>query len=116
MTDNDRAKSFERLIIWLPFIPGAGFSSKRVITGPGWTATTLTSTYFNAYHKEDGSTVSNKVVKSYLKDIIEQEDNSNPYNDEELAEKLAQNNFPVHISLLALLSPLLKFFFFQNKS
>ena len=28
----------------MPFIPGAGSNSKRVITGPGWTATTFTST------------------------------------------------------------------------
>ena len=55
----------------------------------------LKELFSEAYHKEDGSTVSNKVVKSYLKDIIEREDNSNPYNDEELAEKLAQNNFHI---------------------
>lgn len=55
----------------------------------------LKELFSEAYHKEDGSTVSNKVVKSYLKDIIEREDNSNPYNDEELAKKLAQNNFHI---------------------
>ena len=41
-TDSDLARSLDRLLIWLPFTPGAGCSSKRVITGPGLTATTST--------------------------------------------------------------------------
>ena len=41
-TDSERARSLERLLIWLPFTPGAGCSSNRVMTGPGLTATTST--------------------------------------------------------------------------
>ena len=32
---SERARSFARLLIWLLFTPAAGFSSKRVTTGPG---------------------------------------------------------------------------------
>lgn len=55
----------------------------------------LKELFSEAYHKEDGSAVSNKVVKSFLKDIIEQENKFHPYNDEQLTEKLAQNNFHI---------------------
>ena len=41
--ERDLAKSFDRLVIRLAFIPAAGSSSNRVITGPGSTATTSTS-------------------------------------------------------------------------
>ena len=41
-TDNERARSLARLEIWLDFTPGAGSSSKRVMTGPGITETTST--------------------------------------------------------------------------
>ncbi len=43
-TDNDRAMSLDRFDIWLTFTPGAGSSSKRVMTGPGDTDFTSTST------------------------------------------------------------------------
>ena len=43
MADSARARSFARLLIWLTLTPGAGRNSKRVITGPGRTATTSTS-------------------------------------------------------------------------
>ena len=42
--DRARARSLERLLIWLALTPGAGRISKRVTTGPGSTATTSTST------------------------------------------------------------------------
>ena len=42
-TDSERARSFARLAIWLTLTPGAGSSSKRVITGPGETDLTCTS-------------------------------------------------------------------------
>src|ERR1700761_3302382 len=42
-TDNARARSLARLVIWLAFTPGAGRNSKRVTTGPGCTATTSDS-------------------------------------------------------------------------
>ncbi len=35
MADSARARSLDRLLIWLTLTPGAGRSSKRVITGPG---------------------------------------------------------------------------------
>ena len=40
ITAIERAKSFERLLILLTFVPGAGRISMRVITGPGLTSTT----------------------------------------------------------------------------
>ncbi len=44
MADRARARSFDRLLIWLTLTPGAGRNSNRVITGPGSTATTSAST------------------------------------------------------------------------
>ena len=44
IADSARARSLARLLIWLTFTPGAGRNSKRVMTGPGCTATTSTST------------------------------------------------------------------------
>ena len=41
--ESERAKSLERLTIWLPFTPCAGSISKRVITGPAVALTTCTS-------------------------------------------------------------------------
>ena len=43
ITASERARSFARLLIRLTFIPGAGCTSKRVITGPGFTAVTSIS-------------------------------------------------------------------------
>ena len=40
---SERAKSFARFVIRLTFMPGAGCTSKRVITGPGLTAVTSIS-------------------------------------------------------------------------
>ena len=44
IVDRERARSLARFVIRLALSPGAGSSSKRVITGPGCTATTSTST------------------------------------------------------------------------
>ena len=44
MADRARARSLARLLICATFTPGAGWISKRVITGPGWAATTFTVT------------------------------------------------------------------------
>ena len=44
MADKERAKSRSRLAILLTLMPGAKSSSKRVITGPGYTPTTLACT------------------------------------------------------------------------
>ena len=43
-TDSARARSFMRLTICAPFTPTAGSISKRVMTGPGYAASTLTAT------------------------------------------------------------------------
>ena len=42
--DSERAKSLDKPVILLTLTPGAKSSSKRVITGPGNTATTLALT------------------------------------------------------------------------
>ena len=42
VTDKPRAKSFAKPVIRLPFTPAARRNSKRVITGPGKTASTST--------------------------------------------------------------------------
>src|SRR5579872_5688984 len=44
IVDNERAISLARPVILLTLIPGANSNPKRVITGPGCTATTLAST------------------------------------------------------------------------
>ncbi|MCY1401120.1 hypothetical protein D9M71_162300 [compost metagenome] len=44
ITASERARSLARLVIRLTLMPAAGWISKRVITGPGWAATTCTST------------------------------------------------------------------------
>src|SRR5690606_22136477 len=44
ITASDRARSFARLEILLTLTPGAGWISKRVMTGPGWTFSTSAST------------------------------------------------------------------------
>ena len=43
-TDSARARSFIRLTICAPLTPTAGSISKRVITGPGYAASTFTTT------------------------------------------------------------------------
>ncbi len=43
MTDSDRARSLDRLVIWFTLTPGAGRISNRVITGPGCTDSTSIS-------------------------------------------------------------------------
>ncbi len=51
--------------------------------------------FSDAYSKEDGTTISNKVVKSHLKEIIEIEDKKKPYSDEELSEKLGEKGYHI---------------------
>ena len=46
--DKERAKSVERPVILLALIPGAKSSSNRVITGPGYTPTTLAVTPYSS--------------------------------------------------------------------
>lgn len=51
--------------------------------------------FSDAYSKEDGTTISNKVVKSHLKEIIENEDKKKPFSDEELSERLSEKGYHI---------------------
>src|SRR3546814_9976162 len=52
-TDNERARSRDRLVICEPFTPGAGWISKRVMTGPGVAATTCALTPNDSRRSEE---------------------------------------------------------------
>jgi RNA polymerase sigma-54 factor len=51
--------------------------------------------FSDAYSKEDGTVISNKVIKSHLEDILENENKKKPYSDEELSEKLDEIGFHI---------------------
>ena len=51
--------------------------------------------FSDAYRKDDGTVISNKVIKSHLQDILENENKKKPYSDEELSEKLDELGFHV---------------------
>tara|TARA_B100001741_G_C16555097_1_gene602083 strand:- start:2982 stop:4343 length:1362 start_codon:yes stop_codon:yes gene_type:complete len=51
--------------------------------------------FSDAYSKEDGTVISNKVIKSHLQDILENENKNKPYSDEELSEKLDELGFHI---------------------
>ena len=51
--------------------------------------------FSDAYSKEDGTVISNKVIKSHLHDILENENKKTPYSDEELSEKLDELGFHI---------------------
>ena len=51
--------------------------------------------FSDAYSKEDGTVISNKVIKSHLEDILEYEDKKKPFSDEELSEKLDELGFHI---------------------
>ena len=51
--------------------------------------------FSDAYCKEDGTVISNKVIKSHLQDILENENKKKPYSDEELSEKLDELGFHI---------------------
>ena len=51
--------------------------------------------FSDAYSKEDGTVISNKVIKSHLEDILQNEDKKKPYSDEELSEKLDEIGFHI---------------------
>ena len=51
--------------------------------------------FSDAYSKDDGTVISNKVIKSHLQDILENENKKKPYSDEELSEKLDELGFHV---------------------
>ena len=51
--------------------------------------------FSDAYSKDDGTVISNKVIKSHLEDILENENKKKPYSDEELSEKLDELGFHI---------------------
>ena len=51
--------------------------------------------FSDAYSKEDGTVISNKVIKSHLQDILEYENKKKPYSDEDLSEKLDELGFHI---------------------
>lgn len=51
--------------------------------------------FSEAYHKEDGTSISNKVVKSHLQDLLEKEDKKHPLTDEQLAELLDEKGYHI---------------------
>ncbi len=57
---------------------------------------------------EDGSLISNKVVQIKLKEIIESEDQSNPYNDQQLVKKLSEKGIKIARRTIAKYRDILK--------
>ena len=51
--------------------------------------------FSDAYSKEDGTVISNKVIKSHLEDIVGCENKKKPYSDEELSEKLDELGYHI---------------------
>ena len=51
--------------------------------------------FSDAYSKDDGNVISNKVIKSHLQDILENENKKKPYSDEELSEKIDELGFHI---------------------
>ena len=51
--------------------------------------------FSDAYSKDDGTVISNKVIKSHLQDILKNENKKKPYSDEELSEKLDELGFHI---------------------
>lgn len=68
-------------------------NSKYVDTPYG---TFLLKDFFSdAFNKKDGTTISNKVVKTHLKELLDVENKKAPYSDEELAERLGQKGYHI---------------------
>ena len=51
--------------------------------------------FSDAYSKDDGTVISNKVIKSHLEDIVGCENKKKPYSDEELSEKLDELGYHI---------------------
>jgi RNA polymerase sigma-54 factor len=51
--------------------------------------------FSEAYSKKDGTTISTKVIKSHLQDILEKEDKRQPYTDEKLSELLDEIGYHI---------------------
>lgn len=51
--------------------------------------------FSEAYNKEDGTSISNKVVKSHLQDLLEKEDKKRPFTDEQLSNLLDEKGYHI---------------------
>ena len=51
--------------------------------------------FSEAYSKEDGTKISNKVVKSHLKELLANEDKRKPLTDEQLSELLDKKGYHI---------------------
>ena len=51
--------------------------------------------FSEAFSKEDGTSISNKVVKSHLQDLLEKEDKTKPLTDEQLSEILDKKGYHI---------------------
>ena len=51
--------------------------------------------FSDSYTTEKGEELSVREIKRVLQEIVDQEDKSAPYNDDELTEKMNQNGFPL---------------------
>ena len=57
--------------------------------------TFLLKEFFSEAFKEDGTSISNKVVKSHLQDLLEKENKRQPLNDEQLSELLDEKGYHI---------------------
>ena len=51
--------------------------------------------FSEAFSKEDGKSISNKVVKSHLRDLLEKENKKQPLTDEKLSELLDEKGYHI---------------------
>lgn len=51
--------------------------------------------FSDAFSKLDGTTISNKVVKNHLNELIESENKKIPFSDEELSEKMGEKGYHI---------------------
>ena len=51
--------------------------------------------FSDAFSKHDGTTISNKVVKNHLNELVENEDKKIPFSDEELSEKMGEKGYHI---------------------
>ena len=81
-------------ICLLPKLLGCTDAASKYIETPYGTFL-LKDFFSDAYSKEDGTTISTKVVKSHLQEIIEKEDKKKPFSDDELSEKLGEKGYHI---------------------
>lgn len=51
--------------------------------------------FSEAYRKDDGSIISTKEIKTAMKELVDNEDKSNPLTDEEITELLSENEYHI---------------------